>query len=520
MNGLLHRSRRREEALSETERIASAPGVGSSRCDDQRRVQRRNAPPRAAKIALQPSGPGRAGVIAARRPYPFFATRRVKATLFILAAFALLAFTSLAEPRFPPPDFSETNHQLPVTTTPAARADWLQYVDVAVLAGCLGLAVWLIHKHRSRRGLFWLSIFSLAYFGFWRQGCICAIGAPQNIILGLFDAGYAVPLTVIAFFALPLMVALFAGRAFCAGVCPHGALQDLLLIKPVQVPAWLEHALGVLPFLFLGFGLAFAATGTGFPICRYDPIVPIFRLNGPGLLIALAALTLLLALFVGRPYCRFLCPYGALLKLAALASKWRVRVTPDYCTQCQLCANACPFGAMREPSPGTVEPKLLAPERRRLGWLILLVPVLLAGGAALGGRLATPVARLNPTVELAERYLQQLKSRVDYGVMTPETLSLQRAERDPEALMKSATDLRHRFWLACVAFGGWVGLVLGVKLVSLSLQRRRTDFEPDRGACFACARCFRSCPQELVRLGQSPASESPTPAAVATPLHA
>lgn len=430
-------------------------------------------------------------------------------TVALLAVTLLPWIPAFAESRFPPPDFSETNHQLPVTTTPPARAEWLQYLDVAVLAGGLGVAVWLIYKQRSRRGLFWLSLFSLAYFGFWRAGCICAIGAPQNIILGLFDARYTVPLTVIAFFALPLIVALFAGRAFCAGVCPHGALQDLLLIKPLKVPGWLEHALGVLPFIFLGFGLTFAATGTGFPICRYDPIVPIFRLNGPGLLIALAALTVVLGMFVGRPYCRFLCPYGALLKLAALASKWHVRVTPDLCTQCQLCANACPFGAMREPSPGTVEPKRLLPERRRLGWLVLLVPVLIAGGAWLGGQLTVPVSKLNPTVELAERHLNQQKARVDYGVMTPETLSLQRAEHDPEALLKSATDLRQRFWWACVAFGGWIGLVLGVKLVSLSLRKLRTEFEPDRGACFACARCFRSCPQELVRVGLMPANELP-----------
>ncbi len=205
--------------------------------------------------------------------------------------FALIVscLSAVAEPRFPPPDFTDTNHQIPITSTPAARAEWLQYLDVTVLCACLGVALWFIYKQRSRRGLFWLGIFSLAYFGFWRKGCVCAIGAPQNIILGLFDANCAVPLTVIAFFAAPLIVALFAGRAFCAGVCPHGALQDLLLIKPVKVPACLEHALGVLPFIFLGFGLTFAATGTGFPICRYDPIVPIFRLNGPGLLIFLRA---------------------------------------------------------------------------------------------------------------------------------------------------------------------------------------------------------------------------------------
>ena len=445
---------------------------------------------------------------------------RVKATLLTLATLGLPTSTSFAEQRFPPPDFTETGHQLPITTTPPVRAEWLQYLDVAMLLACLGVALWFIYRKRSRRGLFWLGIFSLAYFGFWRKGCVCAIGAPQNVVHGLFNSDYTVPLTVIAFFALPLIVALFAGRAFCSGVCPHGALQDLLLIRPIKVPAWLEHALGIVPFIFLGFGLAFAATGTGFPICRYDPIVPIFRLNGPSLMITLAASTLLIGMFVGRPYCRFFCPYGALLKLASLVSKWRVRVTPDYCTQCRLCENSCPFGAMREPSSGTVEPKFLEVDRRRLAWLLLLLPVLVAGGAWLGGKLAVPVAKLNPAVELAERYIHQRKSPVDYGVMTPETLSLQRAERDPEALLKSATDLRDRFWLACMIFGSWVGLVIGLKLVSLSLRSLRTDFEPDRGACFACARCFRSCPNELVRLGLIPAGELPKPAPATQPANA
>lgn len=433
-------------------------------------------------------------------PFLLFSSAPFRFVLVLILQL-FVTVTLFAEPRFPPPDFSETNHQLPVTQTPEARAQWLHFLDVAVLLGALGVAVWLVHRKRSRRGLFWLGIFSIAYFGFWRKGCVCAIGAPQNIILGLCDPTYAVPLTVIIFFAAPLLVALFAGRVFCAGVCPHGALQDLLLIKPLKVPAWLEHALGVIPFLFLGFGLAFAATGTGFPICRYDPIVPIFRLNGPGLLIALAVVTLLLGMFVGRPYCRFLCPYGALLKLTALASKWKVRVTPDICTQCQLCANSCPFGAMREPTPGTIEPKFLGSERRRLGWALVVLPVLIAGGAWLGGALAEPLSRLNPTVELAEGYVANQVTPAEYGVMTPEALALERAERDPEALLQSAAALRQRFWLASVIFGGWVGLVFGVKLISLCWQTKRADFEPDRGACFACARCFRSCPQELVRIG-------------------
>ena len=99
------------------------------------------------------------------------------------------------------------------------------------------------------------------------------------------DHSYAVPLGVTAFFVLPLVFALFAGRTFCAAVCPHGALQDLVLLKPVKVPPWLEQALSVLPYIYLGAGVLFAATGSAFIICQYDPFVPIFRMSGRSLMV-------------------------------------------------------------------------------------------------------------------------------------------------------------------------------------------------------------------------------------------
>ena len=441
--------------------------------------------------------------------------RRLSQLAFALAAMLLFSATAFCAPRFPPPEFSESNHQIPITTTPAARAGWLQYLDTAVLLACLAVALWLIYKKRSRRGLFWLSIFSLAYFGFYRKGCICPIGAPQNVAYALFNPGYTVPITVLVFCFAPILVALFAGRAFCSGVCPQGAIQDLVLVKPVKVPPWLEHALGIIPFVFLGAGLAYAVTGTGFVICRYDPFVPFFRLSGSFFILSIGAAFLLLGMFVGRPYCRFLCPYGALLKLSSLVSKWRVRVTPDYCTQCRLCENSCPFGVIREPSAGAVNSRFLGMDRKRLGWLLLLLPALIAGGAWFGSKLSPAAAQLHPTVALAERYVRQQKDPVQYGVMTPEALSLQRAEQDPQAIFTAAENLRHRFALACMLFGGWVGLVIGVKLIALSVRQSRTDWEPDRGACFACARCFLSCPNERARLGLMSPSELPAPPAAA-----
>jgi NosR/NirI family nitrous oxide reductase transcriptional regulator len=419
--------------------------------------------------------------------------------------FLLLTGVAIAEQRFPPPDF-EGGHQLPVTTTPAARAVLLQYLDVAVLAVSLGLASWLIYKRRSRKGLMALSIFSLLYFGFWRKGCVCAIGSLQNVSLALCDRSYAVPLGVVAFFVLPLLVALFAGRSFCAGVCPHGALQDLVLLKPMKVPPWLEQALSVLPYIYLGAGVLFAATGSAFIICQYDPFVPIFRLNGRTLMMLSGAALLLLGVFVGRPYCRFLCPYGALLKLGAIVAKWRVRVTPDYCTQCRLCEASCPFGAIREPESSPVGAQALVKDRRRLAWMLALLPVLLAGGGWLGSQFSAPASRLHPTVSLADQLVLAEGTAPKLGALSPDDLALERARQTPKEILTEAAGIRRRFDIGGWIFGAWVGLVIGAKLISLSVRRKRTDYEPDRGDCFACARCFEYCPNELARRGLMPAA--------------
>lgn len=423
---------------------------------------------------------------------------------------------SAADHRFPPPEF-ETGHKLPITTTPEPRALALEWLDAGILLLALAIATWLVYRQRSRRGLIALSLGSLAYFGFYRQGCVCAIGAIQNVALGIFDSSYAIPVTVLVFFLAPLIFALFAGRVFCAGVCPHGALQDLVLIKPVKVPAWLEHSLGLIPFVFLGAGAIFAATGSAFLICRYDPFVPLFRLTGSLPLLTLGAAFVVTGLFVGRPYCRFLCPYGGLLRVASLVSQWRVRVTPDFCTQCKLCEHSCPYGAMREPVVAAPKPEPVAWQRRRLTWLLLALPVLMAGGALAGAQLGPAGARLHPAVALAELHARQQIAPVAHPPMSPDALALERAANDPEGIAAAARDIRRRVTLASWLFGGWIGLVVGLKLIALSVRTARTDYEPDRGACVACARCFEYCPNERVRRGLLPVEALATHPALEPP---
>ena len=68
-----------------------------------------------------------------------------------------------------------------------------------------------------------------------------------------------------------------------------------------------------------------------------------------------------------------------------------------------------------------------------------------------------------------------------------------------------------------------VGLVIGLKLIGLTMRPSRADYEPDRGACFGCARCFSYCPSERVRVGLqplAPAAPSAAPAPAVAPANA
>jgi len=256
--------------------------------------------------------------------------------------------------RFPPPQF-ETNYTRPTTEFPAAAAAWKDWADVAALAGALCLAAWFVLRLRSRTAVFWLSIACLAYFGFVRHGCTCPIGAMQDVSAAFADRDFRLPATVALFFALPLAVSLLFGRVFCSGVCPLGAIQDIVLIRPVRVPAAVQTGLGILPWVYLGAAVLFSSLGGGFIICRFDPFVSFFRLSGPAGALVSGGVILAVSTVVGRPYCRFVCPYGPLLGLCARWAWKHAQITPTTCVDCSLCRNACPFGAILEPAPSGIE---------------------------------------------------------------------------------------------------------------------------------------------------------------------
>ncbi len=392
------------------------------------------------------------------------------------------------EYRFPRPDLG-AGHVIPEIATPPPEALSLAYLDVAVLAATLALASWLALKVRSRRGLSLLSVFTVLYFGFWRQGCICAVGSVQNVLLGLFDAGYAVPVTVLAFFFLPLLFTLAFGRTFCAAACPLGAIQDLVLLKPQRLPRPVRDALGLLPPLYLGLVVLFVATGAGFVLCRFEPFVPLFRLSGSAGMLATGGALLALGVFVARPWCRFLCPYGVLLGWTSRFSRAHLAITPAECVQCGLCEDACPFGAIRAPSTPTQDGSI-ATGRRRLAMLLAALPLLLALGAWLGARLEGPLSLAHPTVQLADEVFHG-----DPAAEPSQRLEAFRQSSMPASVLRAeANGLRERFRTGGALLGASSGLLVGIRLIGLTRRRRRSIWEPDRAECLSCGRCFASCP--------------------------
>lgn len=407
-------------------------------------------------------------------------------SLFLLA----LAQQTFAENRFPRPEF-ESGYVVPQPVVTAPRAPYLQYADTAILLIALCAASLLALRRRSRREIFLLMVLCVLYFGFWRQGCICPVGSVQNVILALSDSTYALPLTVLAFFVLPLAFTLFFGRAFCAAVCPLGGLQDMVVLRPIRVSRWLAHLLGLIPIFYLAATIIFAAAGGLFLTCRYDPFVGFFRRGAPLALLVAGGALLLLGLFVARPYCRFLCPLGALLGPASWLARRHVTITPEECVNCRLCQDSCPFDAIQFPQT-ELSPAARRRETRWAAGLIAALPLIVLLGAWAGGRLGPRLAGSQLQVKIA-RELEELQSDPSRSP-SEDVQRFQETGTAPMALRAAAASTERRFLLWSRIAGGGVALLLMLKLLQLSMHRRQEGYEPIRGECFSCGRCFRYCP--------------------------
>ena len=147
-------------------------------------------------------------------------------------------------------------------------------------------------------------------------------------------------------------------KAFCSWLCPVGTVSEYLwklgratFRRNFELPRWLDLPLRALKYLLLGF-FAFAVYSMSavaieqFLASPYGLVVDVRMLNFFRHLGGTAAVVVLglavASIFVKNFWCRYACPYGALLGLAALASPLRITRREAGCIDCAKCAKVCP----------------------------------------------------------------------------------------------------------------------------------------------------------------------------------
>jgi polyferredoxin len=165
------------------------------------------------------------------------------------------------------------------------------------------------------------------------------------------------PAAMFLFMAFILM-SLFAKKAFCGWLCPVGTFSEVLwklgrklFRRNLHLPRWLDVPLRGLKYLLLGFflfvvGAMSAEALQGFMAMPYGLIADVKMLNffrgmGETAIIVIAVLVCG-SVLVQNFWCRYLCPYGALMGLVSLLSPVKIRRDADACVDCGKCAKACP----------------------------------------------------------------------------------------------------------------------------------------------------------------------------------
>ena len=396
--------------------------------------------------------------------------------------------------RFPRPDF-ESGYQYPEYSYAVPNEVLWDTLDVVMLLLLLGFVTWALYKKRTRKPIFWTSIVSIAYFGFFRGGCVCSIGSIQNVAYAFVEDSYRLPIVVLLFFLVPIIFAYLFGRVFCACVCPFGALQDLVNVKNYRLSRAVSGALSIIPWLYLIFALLYALTRTRFIICQFDPFIGIFRLGGDWGMIIFGAILLLMSIFTGRPFCRFLCPYGALLSIFSSVSIWKIRITQKPCITCELCHNSCPVDTIRTPYKNKVEESHRQGVMRIISYFVIL-PLLMLAGAVLMYLGSENLSNAHREVRLYHMIMAH-EANPD-GELTLEAEAFYSQGRTIEDLTASYQQVQDDFKVYGTMAGTLIGLVVGLKLINLSLKRTRKEYEIDYSNCIACGKCFDYCPQNKI----------------------
>lgn len=258
------------------------------------------------------------------------------------------------------------------------------------------------------------------------------VGLRSWLGTGVFDNIHPAGLVI---FLTALIVSFLFRKSFCSWICPFGFLAEMLsktgrrlFPRPLQMPRPLDLGLRSLKYILLAFflGSVFffmsAEAAAGFVAMPYNKLVDVkmlmffLNISVTGLLIF--GFLIIMSLFFDHFWCRYLCPYGALLGLAGWLSPSRITRSENLCLNCSACDKACPskirvsttskvlnpecnscFQCIANcPVPGALEYTFLG----RLGHSRFILPIAMLATFALAILLAKATGHWNSAVSVNE----------------------------------------------------------------------------------------------------------------------
>ena len=194
---------------------------------------------------------------------------------------------------------------------------------------------------------------------------IVSLSCPTGTLQNIASTGTLVLTTLVSALVL-IVLTILMGRVFCGWICPFGFFLDLVgsVVPKFGLPSFIKSRMikyGILT------GAVGCAAGLGFqPFCSVCPIGSICRSYGPAGMIKgaqLAIVPAIASLEFGqrRSWCRYFCPVGAVLALAAKIGIIKIVIGADQCKKfsCMQCADICPMGIIdREALREGIAPKI------------------------------------------------------------------------------------------------------------------------------------------------------------------
>jgi polyferredoxin len=175
------------------------------------------------------------------------------------------------------------------------------------------------------------------------------------------------------FLGFAVLVSFLLRRSFCSWFCPVGTLSEWawktgesFLGKNIRLPVWLDTPLRGVKYALLGF-FAWIILGmspsdmAGFfesPYYKIADIKMLYFFTKMSMITAVALVVLtILSFFIKNFWCRYACPYGAMVGIFSMVSPARITRNADSCIHCGKCAQICPSHL-----PVDVKAQILTPE--------------------------------------------------------------------------------------------------------------------------------------------------------------